>query len=321
MKKVQIPVAVPEPCSKGRVGVAEQVPVVTRKTELIFGVGIGHIGIGGKFFHQEMCIQGAVRIMTGRAFAVLADRSMQDFHGLLDDILVTLEAEVLALLQQEFIVLACVGGMTRRTALLRLDRCMDCLGLFDLFADLGMTLEAELRAFGGKQLSIGCAMRVVTGRAAPQQRGMHVFLFHLIVHIEVAGDAQSGRFLYKQGLIVRFMGVVARRTISCRCRTMEVLGRKLVSVTGQTKVFQGLCEELRFVRRVRIMARGAHSIFHRRMDVFLCSEGLVAHAAQTGDLLNEPKRSLALLRMGGGKRLMAALTHLRYGMYGLCGKE
>jgi len=151
MNIVEVLVDVPEVRGIGGCRKFEQVPVMAAEAKLKFSIAVGHIKFRRIGFDQEPDVRRSMRVVAGGALPVL-DGAVK--HGLrfLDEILMAVEAEVLARLRQELRGIARVGRMTGRAALLRLNRRMDALCPFELFLDLGMALIAETGARRGKEL-------------------------------------------------------------------------------------------------------------------------------------------------------------------------
>lgn len=85
-------------------------------------------------------------------------------------------------------------------------------------------------------------------------------------HLVMAHDAEVRQGAGKIELRVRAVGAVARRTISCGDRRMDVLFREHpLVVTGKTKVRRRRGQELFLLRRMDGMAGGAHPSSHGRV--------------------------------------------------------
>ncbi len=108
MKVMQIPLPVAEACCEGCCGESEQVAVMATETKLIFIVIVGYIEVGRVRFDKELDIRRAMGTMARSALPFF-DRAVD--HGLrfFDEILMAVEAEVLAGFRQELGRIARMG--------------------------------------------------------------------------------------------------------------------------------------------------------------------------------------------------------------------
>ena len=130
------------------------------ETELECLVSIRDIYIRREFFCQQLWILRAVGVVTGSALTG-ADRSVEDLHIFLYDVIVAPETKVFPLPHEEFLIVAGMRGMTGGARFFGLYRGVNDLCLFDRFRDLRMTLETEFFPFFGQQLLKRRSMRIM----------------------------------------------------------------------------------------------------------------------------------------------------------------
>ena len=111
----------------------------------------------------------------------------------------------------------------------------------------------------------------------PANAGCTFFFFSTSGMSRMAADAQSFAFLQQQRLGVGLMRGVAGGAVSGGNGTVNDLEVDVIRVTGPAQILHRLHQQLGLIRRVRIVARRAHPLLDRRMNIALRPESRSWH--------------------------------------------
>jgi hypothetical protein len=143
---MKVLLSVPEAGCEGSVRIFQQVPVMAAETQFVLVISIWRINVYRKLLDEQFNIYRTMRVVTICTLAV-PDRPVLDSLVLLNNSLMTVEAQFFSCFRQELFEVIGMGRMAGSACLLRYYRGMDRLCIRNGFAYLRMALEAELCPF------------------------------------------------------------------------------------------------------------------------------------------------------------------------------
>lgn len=85
------------------------------------------------------------------------------------------------------------------------------------------------------------------------------------------------------------MRVVTDGAVPGGCGAMQIVVLQFIWVAGRAKFLHRLRQEFWLVDGVGIMAECTHAVLYRRMNMFLCPEGAMTHAAKCWNFLRQKR--------------------------------